>query len=191
MRKDLQIWLAFLRHPAVFCRPFLDFSKTIITDEIHVYSDASGKIRMGALYGSAWMPQTWSPGFLESCNPSIEYLELFAVTTAVLAWIHLFKNRRIILSCDNKSVVDMINLTSTTCKSCMVLIRLIVLTGLIENVKIFAKHVSGVKNNLADSLSKNNLYQFYKDYGVLGKVMDSESVPVPDVIWPVEKIWKK
>ena len=55
MRDDLIMWLAFLQHPTVFCRPFLDFSKCLIADEIDMYSDASGKIGMGAICGEEWM----------------------------------------------------------------------------------------------------------------------------------------
>ena len=127
MRNDLIMWMTFLQHPSVFCRPFLDFSKVIVADEIDMYNDASGTIGMGAVCGSAWMYKLWSRKFIKKYKPSIEYLELYAVTAAVLTWIHQFKNRRVILFCDNQSVVDMINLTTTSCKNCMVLIRMIVL----------------------------------------------------------------
>ena len=55
MREDLNMWLVFLQHPSVFCRPFLDFSTWIVTDEIDMFSDASGNIGVGALCGSSWM----------------------------------------------------------------------------------------------------------------------------------------
>ena len=191
MRDDLLMWLKFLQQPAVFCRPFMDFSKFIIADEVDMYSNASGKLGMGALCGEEWMYKMWPAHFLQKYKPSIEYLELFAVTAGVLAWIHKFKNRRIILFCDNKSVVDMINITSTSCRNCMVLIRLIVLKGLNENVRIFAKHVSGVSNGLADSLCRNRIEYFHQLCEVKGRKMKSEPVEVPQEIWPVETIWKK
>ena len=156
------MWISCLKHPTVFCRPFMDFSQFIVADEIDMYSDASGKLGMGAICGSRWMYQMWPREFLERCKPSIEYLELYAVKAAVLAWIQQFKNRRIILFCDNKSVVDMINITSTSCKNCMVLIRIIVLKGLMDNVRIFAKHVKGISNGLADSLSRNKIDSFHQ-----------------------------
>ena len=127
----------------------------------------------------------------KSFNPSIEYLELFGVTAAVIAWIHRFRNQRVILFCDNKSVVDMINVTSTSCKNCTVLIRIIVLKGLMENVRVFARHVEGAKNVLADSLSRNKLALFWEKCEEKGKLMDKEPTPVPEAIWPPEKIWKK
>ena len=160
MRDNLNMWLVFLQHPSVFCRPFLDFSNWIVADEIDMYSDASGSIGVGALCGSSWMHKRWDEKFIQRYKPSIEYLERYGVAVAVLTWIHRFRNKRVILFCDNRSVVDMINITSTPCKNCMVLIRVIVLKGLIENVGIFARHVEGRKNDLADSLSRNKIDLF-------------------------------
>ena len=190
MREDLLMWLTFLRHPSVYCRPFLDFSDVIVADKIDMYSDASGKIGMGAICGSAWMYLMWDPVFIEKYQPSIEYLELFAVTAAVLAWIHQFKNRRIILFCDNSSVVNMINLTTTSCKNCMVLVRMIVLKGLLENVRIFARHVEGKKNFYADNLSRDKILYFKFLAKKHGRKFDPTPVSIPEGIWPVTKIWK-
>ena len=190
MKEDLNMWLTFLQHPSVFCRPFLDFSKFLVADEINMYSDASGKIGMGAICGSSWMFKLWNQEFLAKHEPSIEYLELFAVTAAVLTWIHQFKNRRIILFCDNQSVVDMINITSTSCKNCMVLIKLLVLKGLVENVRIFARHVKGKANDLAESLSRNKTNYFHELCEKAGKQIDPSPTEIPEVLWPIEKLWK-
>ena len=190
MRADLTMWLSFLDHPTVCNRPFLDFSKTLIADELDMYSDASGKLGMGALCQSDWMYILWPKEFLKRCKPSIEYLELFGVVAGVLAWIHRFKNRRIVLFCDNESVVGMINLTTTSCKNCMVLIRILVFKGLIENVRIFAKHIAGTKNELADNLSRNRLDLFHKNCKRKGKTMAKIPTEVPEAIWPIDKIWK-
>ena len=167
----------------------MDFSVTLVADEIDMYSDASGKIELGALCGSSWMYQTWPREFLIERKPSIEYLELFAVTAVVLSWIDRFRNRRVILFCDNQSVVDMINAISTSCMKCMVLIRLIVLKGLVENVRIFAKHVKGSKNVLADALSRDQIDTFHLECRKRNKVMEAKPVPVPEVMWPMEKVW--
>ena len=169
---------------------FLDFSRFIVADEIDMYSDASGKIGLGAVCGPSWMHQEWSPIFIKKYKPSIEYLELFAVTAAVLSWIHQFRNCRIILFCDNESVVNMINFTTTSCKNCMVLFRLIVLKGLVENVRVFARHVAGVKNDLADSLSRSKISHFHQLCARKEKVMSDTPTAVPEAIWPVDKIWK-
>ena len=73
----------------------------------------------------------------------------------------------------------------------MVLIRLIVLTGLKENVRIFAKHVSGVSNGLADSISRNKIAYFHKLCKDKGRIMQDHPVDISPVIWPLNKIWKR
>ena len=191
MRQDLMMWLTFLEHPSVYCRPFLDFSSVIIADDIDMFSDASGSIGMGAICGKDWMYQKWDQEFVRSSKPSIEYLELYSVTAAVLTWIHQFRNKRIILFCDNKSVVDMINYTTTSCKNCMVLIRMIVLKGLTENVRVFAKHVKGVDNNLADSLSRDKIAYFKWLCSKQDKAINNQPIPIPQVLWPMDKLWKQ
>ena len=76
------------------------------------------------------------------------------------------------------SVVDMINVTSTSCKNCMVLIRILVFKGLIENVRIFARHVEGVKNKFADSLSRDKISYFHKLCKDEDKILDACPTPV-------------
>ena len=65
--------------------------------------------------------------------------------------------------CDNKSVVSMINATTSSCKNCMFLIRLLVLSGLVDNRRVFACHVRGRDNKLADSLSRLDLDRFWRE----------------------------
>ena len=124
MRSDLQMWEKFLQHPSVFARPFMDYSATLTAEKIDMYSDASTSrdLGFGGISGNSWMYGAWGHEFIDECNPSIEYLELFTVVAMVVAWIHRHKNRRIILFCDNLSMVHMINTTSNKCKNCMVLI---------------------------------------------------------------------
>ena len=46
------------------------------------YSDASASKTLGfrCIYQRAWIAKMWEEGFIEKCEPSIEYLELFALT---------------------------------------------------------------------------------------------------------------
>ena len=97
-RLDLLMWQRFLSSANVFSRDFADFSGTEAED-ILMYSDASRNFQKG--FG-AWCNQSWTLGawdykFMYDNEPSIEYLELFAVTVAVKLWIHQFTNRKIYL----------------------------------------------------------------------------------------------
>ena len=99
----------------------------------------------------------WDKVFCSKYKPSIEYLELFGVLVAVLNWIKLYRNRRIILFCDNEAVVSMNNKSSSKCKNCMVLVRLLTVESIHRNVRIFAKHVGTKQNGKADALSRLDL----------------------------------
>ena len=134
---DLQVWLTFLDQPTVFCRPFLDFVEELDMDQLEFYMDASRNFSLGfgGYYKSSWMCQVWDKELMELCQPSIEYLELFALLAGVMAWIPRFQNRWVTVFTDNESVKNMVNNTATGCKNCMVLVRMLVLEGLIWNTQ--------------------------------------------------------
>ena len=187
-RMDLQIWKQFLNDALVSCRPFLDcFEQT--AEDIGMYSDASGAVDkgFGAYWGKNWCAMQWDKSWFLEENPSIEYLELFGVTVAILLWIKNYKNARIKLHCDNDSVCKMINKSTSSCKNCMVLLRIIVLESLIHNVKITAEWIATGDNGKADALSRMEFNRFWD----LDHNMNPMSTPPPESIWPIEKIWLK
>ena len=159
MRMDLSTWLTFLSHPSVFSRKFIDFTQRSAMD-ISFYTDASKTIGIGGFCKQERMHAKWNKHFIAEQNPSISYLELFAVTAGLLNWMHKFKNMCIILHCDNQGAVDMINTSSSKCRQCMKLIRLIVLNCMIHNVKVTARHVRGIHNELSDLLSRDKIMEF-------------------------------
>ena len=110
VRQDLEMWNKFVCNPSIYCRPFVDFEE-VTAEEINMYSDAakSDKRGFGAYCDLEWMRYLWSDSsnFIEECDPSIQYPELFGVTAAVLKWIWKFKNKKVRLFCDNESAVGM------------------------------------------------------------------------------------
>ena len=154
-----------------------------------MFSDASKSLvsgGLGAICGDQWTFAPWNYEFLKQKDISIEYLELFAVTVAVKLWLHKFKNRCIYLHCDNMSVVHMINNSSSNCRNCMVLIRIITLTGLQNNSRVFAQHIRMEKNKLADSLSRLKLKTFFE---LVPSSVEKVPSNIPEELWPIEKIW--
>ena len=97
-RMDLQVWKKFLQHPQVFCRPFLDLTNEVDSQDIDMYSDAARSFRrgFGAYCGSEWCFWKWTEAFPDGreCLPSIEYLQLFAVTAAMLKWIKKLQKQK-------------------------------------------------------------------------------------------------
>ena len=119
MRMDLQIWLKFLKQPEAYCRPFMDFSKILIATELDFYTDATKNPELGfsGRFNDYFMLQKWDASFIMAEDPSINYLELYAVTAAVIAWGHHFANRRVIIFCDNKGSCSAINKMTSTCRN--------------------------------------------------------------------------
>ena len=95
LRLDLVIWQQFLKHPSVFARPFIDFSKLLYANEIQMYTDATTneKLGFGATCGKSWLFSAWDEKFIKMKKPSIEYLEFFALVAGGLTWLHRFKNK--------------------------------------------------------------------------------------------------
>ena len=120
-------------------------------------------------------------------QPSIQYLELFAQVAGVLAWGYHFANHKVVIHCDNNSVVAMINNTSSSCKNCMILLRILTHHCLVINLKIFAKHIETQKNGISDSLSRFQANRFERL--TKGLNLDHHSTPIPTEIWPAMDIW--
>ena len=152
---DLRTWLLFLESPQTYSRPFIDFTSYLDAVEMDWYTDAAkSRLRgFGGHHDRDWFWGIWPDKVMDK-DPSIEYLELFAVTVGVLMWTHRHKNSRIVLFCDNESIVHMLNRQSSKCPNCMVLIRLITLQCMIDNVRLYAKHVRTFCNDRADALSR-------------------------------------
>ena len=120
---------------------------------------------------------------------SIEYLELYGVTVAVVNWLRLFGNMKIVLFCDNQAVVNMINNATSSCKNCMVLLRIIILEGLVRNTRVFARYVTSKDNGKADALSRMQINRFWSLVQQYGHSMNREMTPIPEALWPKSKLW--
>ena len=131
----------------------MDFTKKWSADEIRFFTDSSKNFSLGfgGYCDKSWFQGRWDE-FTHLCDPSIQYLELYALTVGILNWVHWFRNKRIIIFTDSIGVVNVINKSTSNCKNCMVLVWVIVLHCLIYNVRIFAKFVPSKNNGIADSL---------------------------------------
>ena len=188
VKLDLQVWVKFLTHPNVYSRPFIDFSEVLVADVMDFYSDASKnpKLGFGAKYESHYLYAKWNENFIIEKDPSITYLELYAVTAAILAWGHKLANKRCIIFCDNIGACGIINHMSSTCKNCMVLVRLIVYHQMVHNCRFFARWVSTKLNGPSDLLSRLKVDKFLK---TVNRKVDLEPTLIPNEIWPMNKIW--
>ena len=190
-KSDLRMWQEFLKNPIAYSRPFLDVDANTNSIEVDWATDASANPNLGAggTCFNEWFILQWDEKFMLKNEPSINYLELYAVAVGIFLWLGNFKNQRITIFCDNMSVVHMINTNVSTSKNCMVLLRFIVLQSLIHNVKITAKHIVGKFNIFPDLLSRLQYGKFRQIARKNGRMFTNKSREIPEVLWPMEKIW--
>ena len=133
-RCDCEMWLMFLNQVSEqnICRPFTDLSAFEYADTLQFHTDAAKKAGcgMGAVFCNEWVTRIWNTNFLMEQDPSIEFLELYALTVGVLTWQSNLVNNRFIIFCDNQAVMGMVNNMTSKCPQCMKLIRILTRNGL-------------------------------------------------------------
>ena len=150
-RSDCLMWKDFLiasvTHPMMYCRPFADINDYVDAQDIGFFTDATANKLLGAggILGSSYFAGRWEPGYIEKFKPSIAYLELLAVCTGVFIWSKRLRNLRIVVHCDNLSVVGILNKSTSRCIHCMDLVRRLILNNLKMNIRIFGQHIEGSK----------------------------------------------
>ena len=87
------------------------------------------------------------------------------------------------------SVVYMVNNTTSKCRNCMILIRMLVLHCFTHNVKLKVKYISSQKNLYPDLLSRLKYKKFRSEARRAGQSFNKNSENIPDCLWPLEKIW--
>ena len=187
---DCTVWLQFLQSctPRQICRPFLDLNILETSEELNFYTDASCAVEkgFGCIFDTSFSWGQWEPGYIENCQPSIQYLELFGLCMGLFIWQEKLANRRIIIFCDNEAVEGMVNNTTSGCKNCMVLIRMLMLNCIKYNTRVSVKHVASEKNTLADALSRLEFDRFWYH---APKNMQIHPENLSEDLWPASKIW--
>ena len=161
-KEDCKVWLNFLDHNMIdaVCHPYVDLTINKKARVLNFYTDASAsklKGGFGCFFEKRWIKGKWDTEFLQVIEPSIEFLEHAALCIVVFAWGTYFRNERVIIFCDNEPVVSMVNNSTSSCKRCMRLIRLLTLKSLELNTRVFVRHVRTEDNEIAVSLSRDQM----------------------------------
>ena len=99
------MWLAFLNTEfnescVVLNRPMINVVSPM-SDALVIpfYSDASAAVDLGfgCVYEDRWICSMREEGFIQEYKPSIEYLELYALTAGILTWGKLRKGHWVII----------------------------------------------------------------------------------------------
>lgn len=191
MKSDCKTWLQFLNMKEALCRPFLDFATVLHADQIDFCMDAAldgVQLGVGGRFNSQWFS-----GILILQNReihrerlTIQIGELYSIFLALSLWIPQLCNRRVVLFTDNESVMHMLNRSSSTCKTCMIMLRLITLWSMQHNVRIFAAHIPTEDNTEADYLSRGLLKRYFE---ITGGVDNQKRFPLPEEYCPLPEQW--
>ena len=157
VKLDLQLWQSFLTN--FNGRTFFLEDTWSSSDKLQLYTDAAGVLGFGALFGSKWCYGKWPLNWL---HRNIAFLEFYPIVLSLHLWGHEMQNRCILFFTDNEALVHVINKQSCKDKALMFFMRALVLVCLRNNILFRAKHVRGVHNTLADSLSRLQVETFQR-----------------------------
>ena len=102
---------------------------------------------------------------MKAAKPScINWRELFAVVTACRVWGIELSTKKVLLHCDNESVVNIINSGSSKCRDLMCLVRILHTICVQFNFELKLVHIAGVENVGADRLSRLEVSKFFREF---------------------------
>lgn len=177
LKLDMAVWRNFLaKYNGRTC--FLE--PEVSNASMALYTDAAGSVGFGAVLGDQWCAEQWPQSWREAglCS-NLTLLEFFPIVVAIEVWPHCFANRKVIFWTDNISVVHCVNNQSSSSLPVLALLRHLVLRCLENNVWFRARHVPGVENKVADSLSRFNMQDFRRFHPTAA----SEGMACPDFLW--------
>jgi hypothetical protein len=124
--------------------------------DLDFYTDASA-FGIGGVYRDLCFARQFDA---EHSRRSVAWRELYAVVEACRLWGVLLTGRRIMLQCDNESVVSIVNTGTSKCVLIMDLVRQLFHLAVHYNFDIKLVHIPGVDNVAADMLSRGHLDLF-------------------------------
>lgn len=155
VKADLQLWYSFLID--FNGRSFFLSDVWLDSAGLNLYTDSAGSLGYGAVFGNEWVfgawPDNWKP-------LNITILEFYPIVLSVLLWGDRMRSHRVTFFTDNAALVEIINRATSRDPTVMIFVRALVLACLKFNILFRARHVPGVHNILADSLSRLQVSKF-------------------------------
>ena len=176
VKQDLQIWEMFF-HSFNGKSFFLEEAWTT-SGQLRFYTDAAKSKGYGIVFGRHWAYGEWPTNWKNERD--ISFLEFFQIVVGLSLWCHQLRNKKVLFMTDNESVVHVINKQTSRDPYLLSLIRKMVLICLRNNILFRAKHIPGIQNGVADSLSRLQVNKFKGMY----HGMDRVPTPLPEHLQP-------
>jgi len=160
-RKDIKMWVDFLEHwngVSIFLDSHISQPR-----DLQRFTDASGSLGYVGFLDGLWFQGHWLPEHTlnKKRGISIEWQELFPIYLACVLWGPTWSGKRILIWCDNQSVVAIINSKHTKSPQTMDLVCSITLLTLTNSFTISTTYIPGLDNAIADSLSHFQMDRFW------------------------------
>ena len=121
VKEDLKVWLSFLTE--FNGRSFFIDDVWQNSSKLSLYTDASGALGFGAIFGSRWCYGKW-PSDWAYCNIAI--LEFYPIVLSLYLLGHEMSNQCVLFFTDNEALVHVINKQSCKDKPLMRFLRKLV-----------------------------------------------------------------
>ncbi len=157
-RADLEWWHVFAQS---WNGVSLMRESVLQSPSFEIWSDASGGWGCGARWECKWFQVQWSdwPFF---ANSSIAAKELLPIIVAVAIWGHHWGGSVVMCHCDNEGVVATIKGGYCRDPTLAHMLRCLFYLEAKFDLWLTARHVPGVENGVADSISRNNLHLLFR-----------------------------
>ena len=109
VKEDLKVWQQFLS--GFNGRSFFLSDEWSNSHQLQLYTDASGAIGFGAVFGEHWCYGEWPESWR---HRNIVFLEFYPIVLSLHLWGHAIKDQRILFFTDNEALVHVIN--KQTCR---------------------------------------------------------------------------
>ena len=129
--------------------------------DMKLFSDAS-LIGFGAIFDTQWFCSEWPNPLpaISDCYFSMAFRELYPIVAATIVWGKHWRTKRVVLMCDIQSTMRIVQKARSQCLAIMRLMRTLTRTAAMNNFHFSARHLPGVSNLAADSLSRFSFQKF-------------------------------
>ena len=127
---------------------------------VEVFTDASGEVGCGALWGTHWLQLKWAnmPNWR---NTPITQKEVLPAVLACAVWGHRWKAKQVQLYCDNEAAVAVLNTGYSHDSLIMHLLRALFFVKAHFDLDVRVTHIPGRVNGVADASSRDDLASSY------------------------------
>lgn len=161
-REDFEIWVNFLQSlPPSKGFTMLQHS----VPDFCIHTDSSTSWGFGCVYGHTWFNGQWPDDSWKALN--IAVLELYPIYAAIHMWCTVWEDKSVEVVTDNKALVHVINKSYARDKMLRQLLKPIVQTCLMYNIRLMACHIVGKENKGPDLLSRGHTRQFMEKFPLI------------------------